>query len=560
MRAAPPARSPVDTFRSPILSLIYAGACLAVAYPLYLMSQHGQEWGTAGVVATAGMAISQVVKAINDNFKLRLHRKKLEKFREEEKEHGQARWGTWKDIEKSKTLSGKQGVFLGTIQVGRKEKKVFWDGEGTLGIIARPSQLKSLSIVAPTLFGDLGQNAIVNDPSGEIYSIVGSYLRSIGVKTEVLTPCPDKVNALLGDEAKVTDSGLDVFSSITLDMDPRGVKLQLEMIMKIVMPGKANMDEKSEYFYRSGQELGIFYSMKELDEGRWPTLPAIRHHIKRSLMYLEEHLHEAEGSTSFGGSYRELAESIYGLYSAAPQQLAGAIGVAEQCLGPYDSFSLMGQHVSKENSFDPSVLSHPTQRSVVFLISTLEMMETMAPTTAMTLNYLLNALAADGQEGRCTAIIDECGSLNMPSLPSKLLMMRKVCRFVLIFQDLQGQALKKHGRAGMQEILAACEGKLLLGSVEPETLKLFSTECGTRSLMKRQLNDRAVMTSAMPDLSPNLSHESLPLIRSDELYRLPTGKLVASFGNEFPLMLNKLPYWRCPEWNAVAGPSPYYRG
>ncbi len=81
----------------------------------------------------------------------------------------------------------------------------------------------------------------------------------------VLAPYPNEVSAQIGQ--KVTDVGIDVFSSLKPDMDPGRIRGQIDSIMRWVMPGKVSMDEKSEFFYRSARMLGGFFALKELSEG-----------------------------------------------------------------------------------------------------------------------------------------------------------------------------------------------------------------------------------------------------------------------------------------------------
>ena len=99
----------------------------------------------------------------------------------------------------------------------------------------------------------------------------------------------------------------------------------------------------------------------------------------------------------------------------------------------------------------------------------------------MTLTHLFDMVAADPQLGQCTAIIDECGALNMPKLADSLNFYRKAgLRCVMIWQDLAGQAEKNYGKAVVRQIMGASQIKVAMGLQEPETLELFSKLCGTQ--------------------------------------------------------------------------------
>ncbi|NOY42268.1 MAG: type IV secretory system conjugative DNA transfer family protein [Planctomycetes bacterium] len=358
MPAAPIARPQHQPFRPPAISILYSGFWSFASYQLYLLGQSGWEWGTLAAFVAGAMAIGQFIQAANDRFKVGGHRRKVKRFRAGKMKHGNSRFGTIKDIAAAKILSNKQGIFLGTIRRKRAHRDVFYDDEGSISIIAPPGESKTMSIVVPTLLANPGQNLIVNDPAGEVYSICNLALQKAGYEVCVLTPYPNEVSTLIGQ--KVTDMGVDVFSSLKPDMDPGRIRGQIENIMRWVMPGKVSMDEKSEFFYRSARMLGGFFALKELSEGRKPTLPAIRSHLMEGPAFIHDAFNDAEGSTAFGGVYEELAKSLGGVLTAAPQQFAGGFGIAEQCLDPYDHFSSMGQHTSG-SIFDPSSLKQTTQ-------------------------------------------------------------------------------------------------------------------------------------------------------------------------------------------------------
>jgi len=117
MSAAPVAR-PRQQFRPPLVSLIYSGCWWAVAIYLYLTGQRGWEWGTLLAIGAAGVAISQIVKAVNDKFKERGHRRKVKMFEKGTQEHGSSRFATTEDLAESDIMNDKQGIFLGTISSG----------------------------------------------------------------------------------------------------------------------------------------------------------------------------------------------------------------------------------------------------------------------------------------------------------------------------------------------------------------------------------------------------------------------------------------------------------
>ncbi|QDU80738.1 Type IV secretory system Conjugative DNA transfer [Polystyrenella longa] len=554
-----PSATNQDKYRPPFISLLFSGFWSLISYQLYLWGQQGEEWSTFGCLLTGFMAIGQVIKSMNDRFKRSALRLKQQRFKTGAKAHGQGRFANAQDITDSELFSDRQGIFLGTLRTGKNSSiDVFFDGPQSLSLIAPPGEGKTMSLVVPTCLANPEQNLIINDPSGEIYALCKAALEQQNYHVVVMTPFPEEVSQRLGEE--VIDVGLDLFSGFDADMNLTSIRPRLLAIMTWVMPGRPDMDEKSEYFFKYARMLGGFLALKELAEGRKPTLPAIRRHLMEGLAYIRELFEQAEGSTAFGGVYEELAKSLGGLLVAAPQQFAGGYGIAEQALDVFDHFSSLGKHTA-ESKFDPRVLKDPHQKTALFLISTLEMMETVAPVTAMTLTYLFGTLAADKQAGRCTAIIDECGSLVMPRLATSLLFYRKAnLRCLLIWQDLAGQAEKNYGKVGLRQIMSASKLKIAMGLQEPETLEMFSKLCGTQAVVDPSLSDRAAKAEPLPELTVSLNHRSLPLLRADEIRMMSGEEMLIVGGNLPPLQLQKVPYWKRPHLKERAGHSPYYHG
>lgn len=557
MRPAPPPRSGPDTFCPPLFSLAYSGAWSLGARELYYLGQNGWEWGTLGACATGGIAIYQLAKATNDTCRLWYYRRKLRKFRAGKAEHGQSRWTELDEIKDSAILSDNQGLFLGSFTSGQRSvQDVFYDGPYSISIIAPPGEGKTMGFVVPTCLANPGQNLIVNDPSGEAYSICAPALRHAGYEVVVITPFAQRVSSLINQN--VVDVGLDVFSSLLHLNDRYALRSELQKIAKWIIPGRPQMDEKSEFFYRSARMLVVFLAMREIAEGRHPTLPAIRHYLMQGPALLNDLFQEAEHSTAFGGVFAELGLSLGGVLAAAPQQFAGSFGVAEQHLDMFDHASSMGLH-TEGSQWDPRTLKDPNKKVAVFVIYPLDMLEAYASALAMTMSYLFDTVAADAQRGRVTAILDEAALLRMP-LADKLDFYRRMgLRVAMIWQDL-AQAEFNHGKTGLRRITGASRLKIGMGLQEPETLEMFSKLCGTKAITKLQLSDRAQASSPMPDLSPSLNHEGVPLLRPEEVRLLPADELLVVGDRLHPLRLKKVPYWTRTQWLKIAGPSPYHRG
>ena len=536
MRAGPYARPHQENYRPPMISLAYGGVFLYGSQQLYYLGQNGWEWGTLAAFATTGISLSYLATAINDAFKRQMHRRKVKAFKQKLKEIAKSRWATFEDIEESPILNHRQGILLGTIKAGRRAyKDVFADSEHSLSLLAPAGEMKSMTVLASTLFANLGQSVIVNDPSGELYSICSPALRRVGYKIVVLSPFADKVAELIGQAIK--DVGLDVFSSITDKTPEHLIRPLLQKIAQWVMPSSRGFSEKDQFFFREARKLFVFLAMYELIHRRIPTLSAIRRHLMLGPGRLYEFFEEAEGRSEFLGVYEELGQSLAGVLSAAPQQFAGGFSVAEQHLDPFDHASAMGQH-TEGSDWNPRDLKNPHKKVALFVIYTLEMMETYAAALSTTMNYLFDTIASDNQQGRVTALLDEAGMLKFP-LADKLDFYRRFgLRVLMVWQDM-AQAEANHGKTGMRRIMAASRLKLFMGLQEPEMLDMVSKLCGTTAMSDLSINDRANMASPMPDLSPSLQGKDRPLLRPEDVRMIDRDQLLVVGDRLQPLLLKQ---------------------
>jgi type IV secretory pathway TraG/TraD family ATPase VirD4 len=568
MAKPPPPQNSSQPYRPPALSAALCIGWLYGAYWLQTVGLRGMEWGPLASLLAFLLSIKSGVQGIGDLARLKAHRKTLRRFAAGAEAHGRARFAGAADVAKSEYLSSEEGVYVGRLRTARgKLIDVYAALMYHISVIAPPGQNKTMAIVVPTLLswaskaiergGSLG-NLIINDPSGEIYSIVRGWLEKLGYKLVVITPWAREVSELIGQQ--VIDAGLNIFSSITPEMDPTTVRDQLYVILDWVVPGKPEMDEQSRHFQKAAVQLGTFLCMKDMVEGRQPSVPGMRRQQMVGMHELQDVFADAEESDAFGGVYAELARSMSGMLRTAGPQFAGGYGVLELQIDCFDHFSSLGRHTSGA-THDPRDLKDPNQKIAYFVIYPPARMETFAPQLATTLTYLFDTVASVNGKGTVTAIIDEAGAICMPKLAKSMNLYRKMrLRVVLIWQDLAGQAEKAYGRATVRELMAASFMKVFIGVQEPQTLAMASKLCGTREVADVSLNDRDGVAGSTPGLSQQISHRSVPLLRDEDVRMLGSDELLVIVGNVPPLRLEKVPYWENPEWIRRAGPSPYYQG
>lgn len=545
-------------FRPPIVSMAFAFFWGVVAYHLYGYSQKGIAWASLLCFLAWLMAAGQLIKALNDRSTVKLLKRKHAAYKEAGAKLAHSRLAVEADVQSSDLFSDHEGIFLGVLprgKNGRRTRDVYYCGDASMAVVAPTGEMKTNSIAVPSILSCKDHCLILNDISGELYAIVGRALEAMGYELKVMTPYPKQVSELIGRE--VIDAGLDIFSSFTRDMPPDRIRDDLRSCMQWKMPAKPGALQKDDYFLKAGQMIGSLFGMHEIHEGRKPSLPGIRHHVMQGMGAISELYEYAERSSAFGGAYAQLARSVHTLLEKAPQQLAGGWGIAEQAFEPFDEYSALGKH-TLQSTLDPLTLKSD-RKQAVFLIHTLEKMEANADLIAMSLTYLFDTLTKSNGSRRVTAIIDEAGSLSMPTLASSLNFYRKaLLRCLLIYQDIQGQTEKTLGKANTSQIMAACKLKVGMGLQEPETLEMFSKLCGTQSIATVSMNNRPQQGKAAAEVHNTYGHQGVPLLRPEDIRTMK--EILVVGGSIPPLLLNKVPYWQRKAWAKITEPSPFYKG
>ena len=560
-----PRQSNPDNFQPPIISLMLSGGFAYATYQLYTAGQAGWEYGTVGSFVTGGLALGQLFKALNNQAKLKRAARKRKKLRKKAREHSQARFAKLADIKACNFLSAEEGVFCGTIRTAWFFKRdVYCCTEGSLSVIAPPGQGKTTTIVIGTILnyaerhrrGLSSENLIIHDPSSEVLSVTIGALECAGYKVYVLTPYPDKVERLTG--LKPTFAQLDIFSWCTDDFPSGELRPQLMHTMVWLVPiDPNNTDAESQYFMEDARHLGVFLALTLIVRGEKPSLPGIR---KLFVGDLHQLVVDAMDSDALDGLYAEAAAALNFLLRGSSPQFTGGYGVFRQCIDAYDDYSTLGAFTLGHEGFNPSRLKHPTERTALFVISTLDKMKTLAPTTALALNYLFDSIAADPQNGKCLAILDEISAVAWPELTSSLEYYRKAnLRAVLIWQDLQGQTERRLGKAAVKQLLSVSQVLIGMGLMEIETLELFAKHCGQKALIDYSTNNRAGLRDS-PDVTHGEQVKTASLFAVDAIRTMGSDQLLVIGGNLPPLKLDKLYYWDRSAWRAIAGKNPFYEG
>ncbi|MEO1529640.1 MAG: type IV secretory system conjugative DNA transfer family protein, partial [Planctomycetota bacterium] len=163
---------------------------------------------------------------------------------------------------------------------------------------------------------------------------------------------------------------------------------------------------------------------------------------------------------------------------------------------------------------------------------------------------------------RVTALIDEMASLGyMPNLLAAMNQYRKFgLRIVAALQDAYGQTEQNYGSSGVKQILGVSEFIWASNISEPNMLDMLSKMSGETTITDASLSDtQNPQHRDATSQQYSWSHKSRPLLRPDEIRRLPAHQVVL-LGRNMPAgIINKTPYWTHPEWKQLAGPNPSHR-
>ncbi|WP_417847323.1 type IV secretory system conjugative DNA transfer family protein [Thalassoglobus sp.] len=428
-----------------------------------------------------------------------------------------------------------------------------YDGEASGSIISPAGGGKTSCCVITTLLTD-GSTMIVHDPSLELFSTTHKHRREC-LNNEIVVLCPweDEANEILG-EKLVVDAGIDFYGTIDLKGKPELIRDDVKNRSELILPDSPKIDHKSRYFESDGRIMTDFVTLTLIANGHKPTLPAIREFLMAGPTVLNDLFVRAMDSSAFAGELALLGNYLNGLLTAAPQQFAGGFGCATQAVELFSKASPVGKHVSS-GGIGPKRLTKG-RNITIYVCYPGERIKTHKRLATATFTYLFQQVCRSVRGNRVTALIDEAAELECP-FPRFMNIGRKYnLRIFLVYQDLHGQVEAVMGKENVRQIIAASD-LLWATSLRGETAELFSKMLGMRAADNFSLNDQSRIQQGMPDQSFGRSHQSVPLLRPEEIQQLPKNKALVIHGTGKPVLVNKVPYYTRSDLLSVAGPNPY---
>ena len=122
----------------------------------------------------------------------------------------------------------------------------------------------------------------------------------------------------------------DPLVSIDASNADRDAFEQLTVLMKQRIPATYQHDFMNEVIVEVARNLCVYFSLKEIDEGREPTSSAVARYLRRPSADIGRLLNEADDSPLLAGTFRRLGEHLQGFWFDTPRLFNCSLLLAQQ--------------------------------------------------------------------------------------------------------------------------------------------------------------------------------------------------------------------------------------
>jgi type IV secretion system protein VirD4 len=439
--------------------------------------------------------------------------------------HGKARWMNWWE---------RRGFFG-----KRHDGLVFGPGRR----ISRTESFKNLALIAPTGSGkttrfvipnllSLEGSAVVTDPSGEIYRATAGHLAGRGFHIEVLQPA--EVGRSLRFNPLAYLQGHQALGELARTLAQYG--------------NQGEGDGGGEAFWTHGAadilSIGL-HALQNVADPRYRTLGNLR--------WLLNHFgHAGEGITGFLGRHLDarMRAEFLGFVHQDPKVIASVLSTARAGLLLWND-----PEICRLTAADSVGVRELRQRkTVVYLI----VPESRIPYFSLILNLFYRACFRECLEhwdeaayraGRLLPVyffLDEFGNLGkIPHFETMITTLRKraCCISLILQQPAQLQAI--YGPKRAESILGGgCASKLYLAGLDPQTALEVERQLGTETVAELAWGE-------------NTRRLGKPLLRAEEVRRMPARRGILISGRERPVYVKLPACYEVPAWRqAMETPPP----
>ena len=534
----------------PMIYWIMAAGLFWATNKYWGYGQQGHGGSTIAAIIFGYLGVSLTIKGFRARTMQRWIRSAEEQSTTPSDTHGTARWGTVKDAKKAGML--KTGnLFLGRLQ-GRD---LHFPGEAHLLTLAPPGAGKGTCIVVPNLLTYPG-SMIVTDPKGELTAMTARHRRErMGHNVIVLNPWREKLSEEMG-----VDLGDHGFNPLSIIKPGPDVKDDAEMVAALLLPTKSKMSGSEEFFIDFGQSILTAFILYLISRGaaNRVTLPELRRMIMAPAETLQGHLDNMATTDEFGGVIREYAGKLSGTLENAPEEFQGGLSSAQKALRIYDMHGPLGAHVSHGEIDLGRIKETPT---TIYLIIPGERAGTHAPWMNLIMSLSMELVARNRSNRRVVFLMDEFANLGyMPGVLRAMALYRGMgVQVWAIIQQLR-QLHRVYGQDEWHEIFGMAEMINTFGIWEPESIKLVSDWIGQETVKDfSQSLKPELVHSGQTDFSFGASNTAKPLLRAEDIRKMPGDRQLIFYKNLPPFFAKKVDYLKRRAWRKLAEPNPYHR-
>ena len=541
-------QSSQETGVSPLFPFIKSVLFGWLAFKCHQLDVEGNQLAGMGAIIFGLVAAIAGFQSL-DRWTRKRELQRLEKAAEQNTEtSGTARWATKRDARKAGMhRKGRDSFFLGQLD----GKDLYYPGETHGLTIAPPGAGKTTSLVIPNML-EIDSSVVCMDLKLEIAVLTAKFRREVlGHEIMVLNPMRDQMEQELG-----VDMGDCGFNPMDFIDDGPMVREDAELLATKLLPEKPSMSGSDGYFNDFGREIDVVFTMYLIShlKREHVNLPELRRLLFVSSDGFASILMEMSESDAWGGAVREYASKLMGTSAA---ELSGGLSMAQKALRFY-AHGPLAEHVCREGGLDPRTLKK--KRQTVYVCMPTDRLEANKEHLSMVMSLMIDLAARDrSSDNRCLFLLDEFGNVELPEVVRSMAIYRaQKIQFWYVIQQIS-QLTEKYGPEGCRSILGMCEVINGFGVWEQDTVELLSKMLGDESVRSYSQTLHPEMNDSKFGYNYAASDQGAPLMRPDEIRRMPEDQQLIFYKNLPPILATKVPYYTRRRWRRRAEPNPYVK-
>lgn len=462
---------------------------------------------------------------------------------------GGARWASRREIRRAGLLRP-GGRFLGQFVQRRflffsRSDDLFTHGEGHCLTVAAQGGGKTTGLIIPTLITYRGGPVVVTDPKGAITAQTRRLREGVG-RVVVLNPWGDELRNDPSFGLDLGDEGFNPLAEVGPTQDGMQAAATVAALLSPDRPGEES------YFTKEARAL-LQWGMVWLAANNKPrcTLPGLHDLLFNTADLLK--IIESNASSIREGPGRTFlkrgAQRIMGMIDMnAGGQLAGIVGTATAELSIYSEETRLAEHVSRDG-FRLSDLKGGQPLTVFLICPPDHLVTDDRKWLNLVLAMICQQIGRPGKAVETVLLLDEFPALGyLPNIMGALEQFREAGLRAHMIAQNPGQILTTYGADGLRRLWGIAETKQVFRMTDAQQAQELSAMIGDVTEENLSYN---------PKGEANLAFVGVPLIRPDELLRMPADRQIILRPNMRPIRAQVFPFYKRKEWAALVDRNPY---